>query len=1014
MAHAQPRPSTPTPQLIHVAANVPRWVFFAIFAISGFSGLIYESIWSHYLKLFLGHAAYAQSLVLIIFMGGMAIGSWLAARYAARWRNPILYYAIVEGIIGLVALVFHKTFVGMADAFYFSLLPEVGSPLLGGVLKWTAAGALILPQSVLLGMTFPLLSMGILRRYPGEPGGSLAMLYFTNSIGAAIGVLASGFWLIGLVGLPGTILSAGILNIALSIVVWMLLKIDTGQSAAPAPVAKPSGSVADRSLAALFFFAAGLTGAASFIYEIGWIRMLSLVLGGTTHSFELMLSAFITGLAFGGLWMKRRIDRIADPVRFAGWVQVVMGVLAVLTIPLYVQTFDWMAALLTGLETSDTGYTLYTAFSHGMALVVMVPATFMAGMTLPLFTHVLLRSGHGEGAIGRVYASNTFGSILGVLFAVHVGLPLLGLKSLIGFGAALDIALGLWLLHRSGVATRTFAPMLRAAAVGGLALALVASTVRVDPRRLASGVYRTRSAQLGDNATVLYYRDGKAASISLIAFGSNITIYTNGKPDASIQMDPDGNHTPDEVTMMMAAALPLAYHANARDIANIGLGSGLTTHTFLADPRVERVDTIEIERAMAEAARGFGERVARTFNDPRSHIHIEDAKTFFSLEQKAYDVIVAEPSNPWVSGVASLFSEEFYRTIPNYLKPDGIFVQWLQLYEFNDELAQSVLKALVSTFTDVAIYHTDNGNVLIVAKPNGMLERPDFSRVLEGTIGAELADVGLRSESDLLVRKTGSMPIISAILARSTVPTNSDYFPFLDLNAGRARYRVQSATMFHTWGAAQIPLLEMLGMERFDYAAIGTEAAFHRATLIERARALRAAVIDGSDRVPPELGAAITVIDLGRSCDATRQENLWLFSLHTVAQWSLSYLNPSDATSLVSAMVPAQCLASASPRVRTWVELYQAVAARNTEEMARTGAAVLEAADVDDVRLYYALGVAMLGNLVGDRPDRALQLWRERPAVLQNANATPDIAIIIQTAEKRLADGIVISQQQSH
>src|SRR5262245_56460035 len=219
---ASERSSAPAPELIQVAANVPRWAFFLVFAISGFSGLIYESIWSHYLKLFLGHAAYAQSLVLIIFMGGMAIGSWLAARFAHRWKQPILVYAIVEGVIGVVALLFHKTFVGMADAFYFSILPEIGSSVLGGALKWTAAGALILPQSVLLGMTFPLLSMGLLLRYPSEPGASLAMLYFTNSIGAAIGVLASGFWLIDVVGLPGTIMSAGLLNVLLALTVWML------------------------------------------------------------------------------------------------------------------------------------------------------------------------------------------------------------------------------------------------------------------------------------------------------------------------------------------------------------------------------------------------------------------------------------------------------------------------------------------------------------------------------------------------------------------------------------------------------------------------------------------------------------------------------------------------------------------------------------------------------------------------------------------------------------------------
>jgi MFS family permease len=339
----------------------PRSLYFFIFAVSGFSGLIYESIWTHYLKLFLGHAAYAQSLVLIIFMGGMALGSWLASRYSARSKSPLLIYAGVELIVGILALVFHDVFTSVIESFYAAILPSVGSPALGAVLKWLAASALIMPQSVLLGMTFPMMSAGIIRRFPDTPGGSIAMLYFTNSIGAAIGVLASGFWLINLVGLPGTIFTAGLLNVMLAITVWMLVRLD------PAPVTTPIASEPSTettsTLKQLFLVAAFITGAASFIYEISWIRMLSLVLGATTHSFELMLSAFITGLAFGGLWIKRRIDRIESPVRFSGYVQLIMGVLALLTIPVYVYSFDWMSWLMQALDRTEAGYTGYSVAS---------------------------------------------------------------------------------------------------------------------------------------------------------------------------------------------------------------------------------------------------------------------------------------------------------------------------------------------------------------------------------------------------------------------------------------------------------------------------------------------------------------------------------------------------------------------------------------------------------------------------------------------------------------------------
>lgn len=382
-----------------------------IFAISGFSGLIYESIWTHYLKSFLGHAAYAQSLVLIIFMGGMALGSLVASRYSARSMSPLLLYAGVELIVGLAALLFHDLFASLIEIFYSSVLPSIGSPTAGAMLKWLAASMLIMPQSILLGMTFPLMSAGIIRRFPETPGSSIAMLYFTYSIGAAIGVLASEFWLIRLVGLPGTIFTAGLLNIALAATVWVLVRLDSSRNTAPIQTERSADK--GSSLKQIFLVAAFITGAASFIYEISWIHMLSLVLGATIHSFELMLGAFISGLAFGGLWIKRRIDRIRSPVRFSGYVQLIMGVLALLTIPVYAMSFHWMEWLLQALDKTDAGYVSFSFAGHVISLLVMLPTTFMAGMTLPLFTYVLIRQGNGEGSIGKVYAANTVGAIVG-------------------------------------------------------------------------------------------------------------------------------------------------------------------------------------------------------------------------------------------------------------------------------------------------------------------------------------------------------------------------------------------------------------------------------------------------------------------------------------------------------------------------------------------------------------------------------------------------------------------------
>jgi predicted membrane-bound spermidine synthase len=196
-------------------------LFFIIFTASGFAGLIYESIWTHYLKLFLGHAAYAQALVLAVFMGGMAIGSLLCSKYSERLGNLLLAYAATEVIIGICSVFFHPLYVQFIDFTYTTIMPGLGSPLAVAIFKWTAASLLILPQSILLGMTFPLMTAGLIRRIPQAPGSIVAMLYFTNSIGAAIGVLAAGFLFIGWVGLPGTLVIAGFINIIVAAVVWI-------------------------------------------------------------------------------------------------------------------------------------------------------------------------------------------------------------------------------------------------------------------------------------------------------------------------------------------------------------------------------------------------------------------------------------------------------------------------------------------------------------------------------------------------------------------------------------------------------------------------------------------------------------------------------------------------------------------------------------------------------------------------------------------------------------------------
>jgi spermidine synthase len=957
--------------------GVPRFWFYLLFTVSGFAGLIYESIWSHYLKLFLGHAAYAQTLVLAIFMGGMAIGSWICSRYSIRWRNLLLGYAAAEAVIGLCALVFHRIFVAGTDLAYDFIMPGLGNPVAVNAFKWGLSALFILPQSILLGMTFPLMSAGLIRRYPDHSGGAIAMLYFTNSLGAAAGVLASGFLLIGLVGLPGTMLTAGLLNIVLALGVWALVKNMDFPAQAPAPTGaatrNPEGYV-------LMLAIALLTGAASFIYEIGWIRMLSMVLGSSTHAFELMLSAFILGLAFGGLWIKRRIDGIRNPERFLGIVQVVMGLLALLTLVVYGRTFELMQWMLAALGRTENGYVLFHTGSHMIALCVMFPAAFCAGMTLPLITHSLLRGVVGERAIGAVYAANTVGAIAGVFVAVHLGLPQLGLKGTISLGAAIDIGLGVLLLWK-------FAPVARerlsAATVGCAALVATLAWVELDSHKMASGVYRRGSLYSPDSAKILYHRDGKTATVNLVEASGRVSIHTNGKPDAAIRLDPDAEITIDEVTMVMTAALPLAFHPNAKSVANIGFGSGLTAHVLLASNQIRELDTIEIESAMVEGARGFSPRNDRVYRDPRSRIHTEDAKTFFSTHNKRYDIIVSEPSNPWVSGVASLFGEEFYQRAASHLAEDGLLVQWMQLYEINPLLVASVFKALARHFSDYVIYASYNYDIIIVAKKTGSLPQPSSTLFEQPALKHELERIRISNAADLQLHRVGARKAVHPYFESFAIAPNSDYFPVLDLNAAKARFLRQDAYDIVRLALTPIPAVELLegsNSKKPSGISMAQRPWLTKATATLDALAMRDYLLEGRmdqlARLPSRLsGEALLTRLLGIECANGRLPEE---ALYVVAAASASFLQPEEARPVWQKMGQARCTSDHREANSAWIALFAAVSERDARRMAELGEIIFSKYRPTSPEMKrYALAAAMIGRLTMGQREAAESLWRE-------------------------------------
>ena len=839
----------------------------AVFVLSGAAGLIYESIWVRYLGLFVGHGAYAQVLVLVIFLGGMSAGALVAGQRTVRLREPLRWFAYVELAVGLLGLAFHDVFVWTTHLAYDTLFPALGPGLAHTVAKWTIAALLILPQSLLLGASFPLMSAGALRLVRERAGNTISLLYFANSIGAACGVLLAGFVLVGVAGLPGTLLVAAITNLVVAAAVLTAARSRADSSDADvseeASLAHDEATVTAEddvvplalSLRRLLLAVSFGTAVSSFIYEIGWIRMLSLVLGSATHSFELMLAAFILGLSCGAFAIRRRSDAGAASVRTLALVQIAMGVLAVATLPVYLQSFHWMADFMSAFSRNAAGYRAFGMGRFVICLAVMLPATFCAGMTLPLLTRLLLRGGSGERAIGQVYSVNTLGSIVGVVAAALVLLPWLGLKWLLVGGAAIDVVLGAVLLGVAGQSLVPVSPRRRwAPALGALAfLTLIGATTRFDRSVLTSGVFRNGTVREPGSVDVPFFSDGRTATVSVRRIGaSGFMLATNGKPDASLGPEwfrPPAVPQPftlDASTQMLLPLVTLAHMPTAKRAAVIGQGSGMSSHTLLGDPSLEHLVTIEIEPEMLRASRMFYPANRRVFDDPRSTFAIDDARSYFSARGEQYDLIMSEPSNPWVAGVSGLFTTEFYGLVRRFLTPHGVLGQWLHLSEINDGLVLSVVRAVAEQFPSYALYSVGGNDILIVASMEPTLPEPDWS-VLERP--------GTRDD----LRRV--LPLTPAIMNRFHIADgatlaplasggggNSDYYPSLDLGSERTRYLKQGAEGFMGLSGERFAMAPLLETRRYavDGARYSPASDVPRLDALELGARLRDARMDGA------------------------------------------------------------------------------------------------------------------------------------------------------------------------
>ncbi len=982
------------------------YLFLTIFTLSGFSGLIYESIWTHYLKLFLGHAAYAQTLVLSIFMGGMAIGAWIAGRYISKLSNALIAYGWVEGFIGLFALIFHVIFNQFLDFSYERVMPHISSVWGIHLYKWITGALLILPQSILLGATFPLMSAGLIQRLPNSSGRVLGLLYFTNSFGAAVGVLTNGFILVQLVGLQGSMIFAGLINLVLALVVSLLAKKTTSLPICNEIISNKqekrdenTSSVGISPSVCPLFFIVLFTGLASFMYEIGWIRMLSLVLGSSTHSFEVMLSAFILGLAIGGFIIRNHADRFKNPLHMLGRIQVTMGIFALLTLLFYkTQAFAGMSTFLSNIKRTEETYLLFNLYSFILAVIIMLPATICAGMVLPLITNILYKKGSGAGVIGRIYAWNTFGSILGVFVAVQLVMPAFGVKQVIVIGAAIDILLGLVLLKKyAPIKNNKKRKELIFAAIFSLSfIGFFAAYFQFNSNLLASGIYRY--GVVSNDLNVVYHKDGKTASVDVLKSTVENNYYlikTNGKTDAGLYTE-GKKYSGDETTMILLGALPLDYAPESKLIANIGFGSGLTVHTVLESQKLISLDTIEIEPAMVNGARFFEKRVYNAFNDPRNHIHYEDAKTFFSQNNKKYDVIISEPSNPWVSGVSSLFTDEFYRHAKRYLQPDGLFVQWLQLYEIDINLVASVMKGLNKNFDDYVVYQASAGDIIILAKPKGMLPERSGTIFENPKLKQALTRINIASAENLTIRMVGKKQALAPLFDSFDVRMNSDYFPVIDQHAVKSRFLDHNAldmTRLVLFTGIVDSLFQL--NERKNDARFIDKIKFNPSSeVVKHAMTIKAINDYYTKGTVGNVDVSIqkTALELINSlnaiqylCDETYINNAWFANVKAVMFMGAGLFNKNGLDAIFKNIESGLCFSKIDSTNKTWLEIFRAINYRDDQRIVNLTEVFMQTNHPDIQLNYdYLLALRWLSLLNLNQSTIVLTEWKNKPQAHPN------------------------------
>lgn len=724
------------------------------FFLSGLTSLAYEILWMRMITRVVGGAPFAVSMILTIFMGGLGLGAFLAGCWIERLERPsaiLGVYGGLELLVGLYALAIPFLFSGFEPLFAVFYNRLFAHAILYHLLIFAACLALLIVPVVCMGATLPVLCRFYVHEL-SHLGRRAGLLYGFNTIGGAAGALLCGFFLVKYLG-PATGLNMVVLiNVFIGAVCLLIARrkfswgdgsdalVFWGAAASvqlPAYEAtaapEPTPYEKRRWRGALIIFA--VSGFCAMACEVIWTRLLGLLMGPTTYSFTIVLVVFISGLALGNILFGRLADRSRNPMALLIGSQMAAALFALGGSQLMGNSQLFFAKLLFSYKDN---FPLMN-FLKGLSLFVfMLPPTLCLGASFPLVGKIYTRHVARVGrSIGLAYGINTIGAVSGAFCAGFLLIPAFGKETALSLIVALQFftAFGVW------AATDLFPDMGRAkgAKPGGARLRLGAAFAFLavvgylcsaypawNRHLLSLGKYHRfeeiavkevientgwiRSLFAGadilaasERGELIYYGDGIGGFISVLRYpgalgGYEYSLATSGKMDASSRGD--------MATQTLLAHAPLLFHPDPENVMVLGLASGITAGEVLHYP-VRQLDILEINEQSVDASRFFNPWNNNVLESPKTRLILQDGLAHLQFTRKRYDVIISEPSNPWMAGMASLFTRDFFQLARERLSAGGIYAQWFHCYQMDWPTLALVGRSFASVFPDSVMINTE-------------------------------------------------------------------------------------------------------------------------------------------------------------------------------------------------------------------------------------------------------------------------------------------------------------------